>query len=303
MLSITLRQLEYATAVGRHGGMTAAASALHVSQPALSVALAQLEAQLGRPLFLRRAGGRLTPTAFGRGWLDLAEVQLAGLARLTDPTAPAEHVRLAVFEDLAPGCLAPLLAHATRHAPQLKITPQVMGFEDLSQALHKGRVDLALTWDLGLESDIARQTLARIAPHAVLAADHPLTARPCLTLTELADHPLILADQGLSLGHMRALFAQRGLAPQIRHRTASLELMRSYAANGLGVGLSYTNPAANLSHDGKPLATRPLTDAGTEPLILAHLLQAPPSGAAHLLATLIPQALPPGLRGESTVTA
>ena len=257
---------------------------------------------MGRRQVLRRAGGRLTPTAFGRSWLDLAEAQLAGLARLTDPTAPAEHIRLAVFEDLAPGCLAPLLAHAARHAQQLKITPQVMGFEDLSQALHKGRVDLALTWDLGLESDIARQTLARIAPHAVLATDHPLAARPSLTLAELAEHPLILADQGLSLGHMRALFAQRGLAPQIRHRTASLDLLRSYAANGLGVGLSYTNPAASLSHDGKPLATRALTDAGTEPLILAYLLQAPPSTAAQQLAALIPQALPTSLQGESTAT-
>jgi len=76
--------------------------------------------------------------------------------------------------------------------------------------------------------------------------------------------------------------------------------MRSYAANGLGVGLSYTNPAANLSHDGKPLATRPLTDAGTEPLILAQLLHAPPSAATDLLARLIPQALPPSLQGEST---
>ncbi|MCX8510044.1 MAG: LysR family transcriptional regulator, partial [Rhodobacteraceae bacterium] len=57
MLSITLRQLEYAVAVGRAESVTLAAEALHVSQPALSVALAQLEAQLGQPLFLRRPGG------------------------------------------------------------------------------------------------------------------------------------------------------------------------------------------------------------------------------------------------------
>lgn len=51
MLSFTLRQLEYATAVARNGGMTAAAQALNVSQPALSAALAQLETLLGKPLF------------------------------------------------------------------------------------------------------------------------------------------------------------------------------------------------------------------------------------------------------------
>ena len=57
MLSLTLRQIDYATAVARHGGITRAAEALHVSQPALSVALGQVEAAVGQPLFLRRAGG------------------------------------------------------------------------------------------------------------------------------------------------------------------------------------------------------------------------------------------------------
>ena len=297
MLSLTLRQLEYATAVARHGGMTAAAEALHVSQPALSVALAQLEALLQRPLFLRRAGGRLTPTAFGRGWLDLAEAQLTALTRLTDPNAAAEDIRIAVFEDLAPSCLAPILTYTEKLAPHLKITPQVMDFETLSDALRKGKVDLALTWDLGLQSDIARQTLARIAPHAILPTDHPLTQNASLTLSQLATEPLILTDQGLSLGHMRGLFAQAGLTPQIRHRTASMDLMRSYAANGLGLGLSYTNPAARLSPDGKPLVTRLIRDAGTEPLILAHLAQNPPSVAAQQLSALIPHALPAALQG------
>jgi DNA-binding transcriptional LysR family regulator len=291
MLSLTLRQLEYATAVGRHGGVTAAAEALHVSQPALSVSLAQLEALLGRPLFLRRAGGRLTPTAFGRGWLDEAEAQLAALARLTEVSPGREEIRLAIFEDLAPASLAPLLAYAQHHAPDLRITAKVMGFEALAEALHRGQVDLALTWDLGLETDIARQILARIPPHALLAPTHPLAQRPQLSLHDIADHPLILSDQGLSIGHMRALFAAAGLTPKIGHRTASLELMRSYAANGLGLGLSYTAPATSHSHDGKPLLTRPLSDAGTEPIILAHLAQNPLSQAAQQLAALIPAAL------------
>ncbi|MES2434787.1 MAG: LysR family transcriptional regulator [Pseudomonadota bacterium] len=299
MLSITLRQLEYATAVAQHGGMTAAAEALHVSQPALSVALAQLETLLQRPLFLRRAGGRLTPTAFGRGWLDLAEAQLTALTRLSDPNALAEDIRFAVFQDLAASCLAPILNHAATAAPQLTITPYVMEFEALSDALRKGKADLALTWDLGLHSDIARQTVAQIAPHAILPPDHPLAQHASLTLAQLASEPLILTDQGLSLGHMRGLFAQAGLTPQIQHRTATMDLMRSYAANGLGLGLSYTNPAARLSPDGKALVTRQITDAGTEPLILAHLAQNPPSAAAQQLAQLIPQALPTSLRGES----
>jgi hypothetical protein len=65
---------------------------------------------------------------------------------------------------------------------------------------------------------------ARSRPHAVVAADHPLAAN-CpqrgTTLAAVADHPLILADQGLSLGHMRALFSARGLPFTVAHRTAT----------------------------------------------------------------------------------
>jgi DNA-binding transcriptional LysR family regulator len=292
VLSLTLRQIEYAVAVARHGGMSAAAGRLHVSQPALSVALQGLEAGLGQALFLRRPGGRLTPSPFGHRWLARAEATLAQIGQLADPARlEDETLRLAVFEDLAASCLAPLLALATAEAPGLHLLPRLMGFEDLSLALSEGRADMALTWDLGLEGHIARQVVARIPPHAVLSPDHPLAAQDSLRLADLADQPLILTDQGLSVGHMRGLFARAGLSPQIAHRTATLDLMRSFAANGLGVGLSYTNPAARLSQDGQPLVTRRISDAGAEPLVLAHLLAHPPAPAMAKLAALMPQVL------------
>lgn len=294
MLSLTLRQIEYAVAVGSHGGMSAAASALHVSQPALSVALAQLEGHLGQPLFLRRPGGRLVPTSFGQRWLAKAEEAVQVIATLADPTRLAgQTLRLAVFKDLAASCLGPLLAAVAKDAPGLNVVPSLLEFEELTTALRMGRADLALTWDLGLEADIARQTLARIPPHAVLAAEHPLAAHSALSLNDLADQPLILTDQGLSISHMRALFAKAGLMPRIAHRAASLDLMRSLAANGLGVGLSYTNPAARLSQDGRALVTRPLTDAGAEAIVLAKLTISPETPGTEMLARLLPGLIGP----------
>ncbi len=285
MLSLTLRQIEYACGVAAHGGMSAAAGALHVSQPALSVALAQLEAHLGQPLFLRRPGGRLMPTSFGQRWLAEAEEVLQRLTRLADPARLSGHsLRLAVFEDLAASCLGPLLA---RTADQIDLRPSLMGFEDLAQALTQGRADLALTWDLGLEAGIARQIIARIPPHAVLAETHPLARHATLSLRDLADHPLILTDQGLSIRHMRGLFARAGVQPSLARRAATLDLMRSLAANGLGVGLSYTNPAARLSQDGKPLVTRPIHDAGSEAIVLAWAKGNPPAPAHALLASVL----------------
>lgn len=289
MLPITIRQIEYATATARFGGVTAAASALNISQPALSVALAQLEATLGQPLFLRRPGGRITQTAFGRSWLAEAQDQLDALTRLMSGELPSAPVRLACFEDLAPSLLAPLLRKVAIQAPGLTVEPAVLPFEAIADGLRTGAVDLALTWDLGLDAGIDRTILRQIAPHAVTTAEHPLAqaGRKGTTLAAVADHPLVLADQGLSLGHMRALFTARGLPFTVAHRTASLDLMRSFAANGLGVGISYTRPAGRRSHDGAGLVTIGITDAGTEPIILARLAANPLRPEAQSLADLI----------------
>jgi hypothetical protein len=63
--------------------------------------------------------------------------------------------------------------------------------------------------------------------------------------------------------------------------------MRSFAANGFGVGLSYTNPAPRQSQDGKPLVTRPILDAGTEALVLARLASATAPPAEDALVGLL----------------
>ncbi|MCB2151467.1 MAG: hypothetical protein KDE06_10115, partial [Rhodobacteraceae bacterium] len=68
----------------------------------------------------------------------------------------------------------------------------------------------------------------------------------------------------------------------------SLETMRSLAANGLGVGLSYTRPAPGLSYDGRPVVTRPVTGTGAgEPIVLVRLAAAPPAEAAARVAELV----------------
>lgn len=290
MIQATIRQLEYATATARFGGVTAAAEALHISQPALSVALAQLEATLGQPLFLRRPGGRITPTAFGRGWLAEAQVQLDALTRLMSGETPAAPVRLACFEDLAPTLLAPLLRKLSGTAPDIIVEPAVLSFEAIADGLRQGRVDVAITWDLGLDAACERTVLVEVPPHAVVAGDHPLARahRKGISLQALSEYPLILADQGLSLGHMRALFTARGLPFQIAHRTATLDLMRSFAANGLGVGLSYTRPAGRRSHDGARMTTVTITDAGSEPIIMARVSGNALHPPAARFAALIP---------------
>ncbi|MFN3955291.1 MAG: LysR family transcriptional regulator [Pararhodobacter sp.] len=292
MLYLTLRQIEYVTAIARAGSLSAAAAQLNVSQPSLSVALSQVEARLGQRLFIRRRGTPVTPTAFAESYLAEAEALLARARRLEDPEAVrrslAGTLALGVFEDLAPMYLAPLLRVLRDTLPDVDLRWQVAGFETLARTMAEGRLDLALTYDLGLDAGFARAPLALAVPHAFVAADDPLATRHSLHLADLAGRALILFEEGLSIRHMLALFDRIGARPLVRHRVRALEVMRSLAAHGEGVGLSYTNPPGAGSYDGARLRTIAIADTiAAEPLILARYNALPQTAPALAAETAI----------------
>lgn len=273
MLYLTLRHYEYVCAVARHGSLSAAAQAQHVSQPALSAALSRIEEHLGQVLFLRRQGAPLALTPLGREFANRAQILIEQAAQLESRSSAiltTQKLVLGCFSDLAPFLLAPALRHLQDHLPDLAITPRVDGFTDLTDAMLRGDVDFALTYDLGLDAGFHRETLDFRSPHALLSPDHRLAGRQSLSLNDLAAEPLILSEEGLSVQHMLGLFKSLGLSPRIAHRAASLELMRSFAANGEGLGISYSTPPGQISYDNKPLTAIPISDSiAREPVILA----------------------------------
>lgn len=295
MLYLTLRHYEYICAVARHGSLSAAADALHVSQPALSSALSRIEDHLRHPLFLRRRGAALAMTAQGRLFAEKAQALLDQAALLENPAnagAGQQRLVLACFSDLAPFLLAPALK-ALRHAlPEVEISHRACGFEPLITALSNGEADLAITYDLGLDAIFTRTQLNLLAPHALVPPDHPLAGRGGVSLAELAQHPLVLSQEGLSVQHMLGLFKAHGLVPRIAHRAGSLELLRSLAANGEGVGISYSLPPGGMSYDGKALRPVRVTDPGAqEPVILAAHAELPEASAAHQAHRVLKMAL------------
>jgi DNA-binding transcriptional LysR family regulator len=293
MLYLSLRQLEYVVAVAHAGSLTVAAQQVNVSQPALSVAITQVEAHLGQRLFLRRKGAPVVLTGFGRLFLADAEALLADAARLETPGAlrlrRLERITLGIFEDLAPTYLAPLLRLLRERFQDVEIRTRVATFEALAEAVLAGQIDLALTYDLGLDASFQRELYARVLPQAWFPPDDPLAGRNEIRLEDIAERPLILSDQGLSIRHMLGLFRPLGLVPHVAHRAASVEVLRSLAANGEGVGVSYTSPAGMVSFDGKPLARARIADAhAEEPIVLVYCGDQPaplPEIRAAILAT------------------
>lgn len=280
MLHVSLRQLEYLVAVGKAGSLSTASEQLHVSQPALSVAITHVESRVGEPLFLRRKGVAITPTAFGRLFLRDAEALLADAEQLERPGVLSRkrqpRVTLGILEELAPLWLAPILVRLRATFPDTEVRARSVSFDVLAEALLSGQIDIGLTYDLGLDASFERDLLLRAAPWIWVSPGDDLAARQSVSLAELADRPLILSDQDLSIQHTLGLFRRIGVTPTVRHRAASIELLRSLAANGEGTGLSYTNPSGTLSYDGKPVArTRVSDEVAVEPVVLAYVGRQP----------------------------
>ncbi len=289
MLYLTFRQYEYIVSVADTGSLTKAAAQLNVSQPSLSVAITRVEQHLKQTIFLRGKGAAIEITPFGHRLISKARGLLALGTEIEQDHDPKHEWVLGCFADIAPWYLAPALKRLEGRFPAQSFTGHEGRFADLALDLAEGRADFAISYDIGFDGSFMRRKLTDIAPVAFVAPDHDLAQSQTLELSELKDLPLILFNEDLSEGFMRDLFARLNLTPMIKHKVASLEMMRSLAANGVGVGISYSHPPSDLSYDGKPLVTVPIVtpEAKTEIALIWSNLRAFTPEFAAILDTLL----------------
>ncbi len=262
----TLRQLEYLVAVGRFGSISLAADHLSVSPPSISNAIAQLEAEFGLPMFVRKHAQGMALTQSGRAMMDKAAQVLEaarGLSNLADLHKGT------VRGELNVGCLltfaqiiVPRLRKAYTQAYPEVVFRQFQSHQmGLIEGLRNASIDIALTYDLAIPTDLKFVQLAVLPPFAILAETHPLSTRSSVTVEELAPNPMILLDLPLSAAYFLSFFEQAGLAPQIVERTQDMAVLHSLVGNDFGYSIINIKPLTNTSPDGKRLCFVPLTGA------------------------------------------
>jgi DNA-binding transcriptional LysR family regulator len=279
-------------AVTEHGSTAAAARHLHVSQPAVSVTLSELEAQLGQALFQRLPARGLVPTAFALEKLPAARSLAADLATFTARAAqasePAGQVTFGCFVTLAPQYVPAVLAHMARRYPRVEVTIIEADLEELERLLESGRIEFALTYDVRAGARTVFEPVAALKPYAVVPAHHPLARHHAVLATELAREPFILIDLPGSRDFLLSILRSEGIEPRIGYRAHSLEMVYGMVANGLGVSVLITRPSSDRAYDGRRVARRPLRRCRvTQGVVLAWPLHAQPTPPARALADCI----------------
>ncbi|MDC7677059.1 hydrogen peroxide-inducible genes activator [Asticcacaulis machinosus] len=196
----TLRQLQYLKLLAHHQSFMAASEAAHVSQPALSSGIAELEKILGARL-VDRARGQVILTKVGEETLKRAEDILARAEDLVEAAQAANHplsgrFRLGVIPTVAPYLLPKALIRLRQDFPHLKLFLREDQTARLISALKSGSLDAAI---IALPYDLGGLDHAFICKDAIVAAtpcDHPLARGSSISPDDLKHEELILLEDG-----------------------------------------------------------------------------------------------------------
>jgi DNA-binding transcriptional LysR family regulator len=238
---VDLTPLRYFVAVAEHGTLTAAAAALHLSQPSLSVALQKLEAELGTTLLLRdRRGATLTETgrtllAYARELFDLVGRAEAAIRSAEDDEVG--HFVLGCPEVLGAYFLPTLMADLLGRYPRIELALWNGPSPAVQQALIAREVHFGLIVNPLPHPDLVLLPLFDDATDLFVAASETPPSTAAEARERLRRGPLIVVDALPQSRELMRSLASTGDLPPRRLSCGNLELVKSLTAGGAGVGV------------------------------------------------------------------
>jgi DNA-binding transcriptional LysR family regulator len=197
-----LRHLRYFVVVAEELNFSRAATRLHMAQPPLSVAIRQLEQELGTDLF-QRTTREVRLTEAGRSLLDgarrtLAEADRAVTAAKRAGAGELGELRVAFSWSARFGTLPALgRAFSTQH-PDVRLLTQEMWNADMESPLRSGDIDVAIALCPELAADISNEVVRTEHVVAILSGTHSLAKEKTVSLRSLADDEFLLFPRELA---------------------------------------------------------------------------------------------------------
>jgi LysR family cys regulon transcriptional activator len=264
-----LQQLRYACEIVRRGlNVSAAAQALHTSQPGISKQIKGLEDELGVEIFVRHGKRIAAVTEPGKAVLAIAERILA----------EAQNMKRA-GEEFANEKLGTLTVATTHTQARYTLPKAVAAFKKkypkVRLVLHQGNPTQICEMVLAGEADLAIATesiddypeLVSLPCYqwnrcVVVPPEHPLLKLKQLTLEAIAQYPVVTYDFAFAgRSQINKAFEKRGLTPNIVLTALDSDVIKTYVELGLGIGIM-----AQMGFD-------PKRDKGLHALDASHLFE------------------------------
>jgi len=251
-----LQQLRYLWEVHRHGNhISAAAEALHTSQPGISKQIQLIETELGFEVFQRKRNRIVGVTEPGREVLAIAQRMLAdaeSLRSVHDDCAAREGGRLilATTHTQARYVLPRVIEQFVKRWPTVQLGLRQGNPTQICELVEAGEADIAVGTETTREFpnlvmlpcfDLSRSVIAKVG--------HPLLKAKRLTLAEIAKYPIITYDPSFS-GRWKVMsaFEQAGIATNVIFGAMDADVSKTYVELGLGIAI-LTTIAFDKAHD------------------------------------------------------
>ena len=213
-----------------------AAEALNTTQPAVSLAVKELESHYGVALF-ERMNRRVYLTPAGGALLATAQDVLRGFQEAEETLGQGRPLALRVGANVSFGeaGLAQVLGRFRQEHPQVRLRALVANSDKIQSLLAENQLDVGIVDGLGVSERLRAQPLYQ--EDLVLAAAPGRFPAPA-TVEELAALPLLLREPGSGLrSSVDRVFSQQGLAPQPLLESTSTAALAQAAKAGLGVAI------------------------------------------------------------------
>lgn len=231
-------------AVRRGYNLTEVADALFTSQPGVSRQIRELEEELGVSIF-ERYGKRLTGlTEPGKAIVRIIErllqehenLRTAG-REFSDQTAGV--LTIATTHTQARYALPAVIRQFRRRYPKVRLHLHQSAPEHIAQTVLQGRSDIGIATEaLDGYADLVTFPCYQWNHVVVVPPEHPLNKATPLSLRMLAKYPLITYESGYTgRPHIDEAFAKQSIEPDIVLTAMDADVIKTYVADGLGVGI------------------------------------------------------------------
>jgi DNA-binding transcriptional LysR family regulator len=239
MRRYTVRQLDTFLEIARAGSVTKAAEKLHVTQPAVSMQLRQLEEALGVPL-VEAAGRNIRLTDAGREVEQYAIAAIAQLRQLDDTVADLRGLQRGKIDlgivGTAKYFVPMLLVHFRKSYPAVDISLQIHNREQIMKLLQRNELDLIIMGRVPDSLDCSSTVFATNPLGIVCAPGHPLSRRRQAPLSILNGVDFVVREKGSGTrAAMERVFSENDIDPRIVMEMPSNESLKQAVMAGMGL--------------------------------------------------------------------